>query len=697
MKVFVTGATGFIGRRLVARLIARGVPVVALARSPRAIPGVQGLEVRAGDLGDRAALGTALAGCDVVVHLANASGVSDPAVVRAVNVTGTANLLEASRAAGVRRFIFTSSISAQRAQLGPYGATKREAEALVRASSIPWVVLRPSLVYGPGGVGLVATLAAYLRGLPLVPVIGNGRIALDPVHLDDVCAVIEQCLERDDVLGHDYDLLGPDRVSFDEFLLRLAREIGVSRPHLHIPGPIAMLMARGFSLITKKPPLSVDNVLGMTSPATVDRAPAARDFPIRWTPLDEGLSAVIHPKPMTPWSPATTGAPAATVAARGAAPRPRVPEVAALATPALPSRSVRVAIVGLGKMGAVHAAVLSMIPEATIVGVNDLSVPLAKSLRGMGFAAPFYPTLEALLSEGKPEAVWVCTPPDSHLAIARACIEKGVSVFVEKPIAHTLADAEAIAALAPVNGAGARVGSGYAQLYMPTFAAADRALAAGAIGNVRSVRSAMYLSQVFAPQRGWIVDPARSGGGVVANLSSHLLAILHRCFGLPVSAKATWRMLYGVVEDEMTATFRLANGADVQFESSWSVPDYPISATFLRAEGEHGTLEVSNETLTLTLDRAAGGWPAGTTRLVHPELPQSARFDLNGDFYWLEDTRFLAWVTGGEAPPATAAAALDVQRMMAALYESAARGGVEVQVPRGTTAGDRRAVMEVSR
>jgi predicted dehydrogenase/uncharacterized protein YbjT (DUF2867 family) len=616
-------------------------------------------------------------------------------VVRAVNVTGTANLLEASRAAGVRRFIFTSSISAQRARLGPYGATKREAEALVRASSIPWVILRPSLVYGPGGVGLVATLAAYLRGLPLVPVIGNGRIALDPVHLDDVCAVIEQSLERDDVPGHDYDLLGPDRVSFDEFLLRLAREIGVSRPHLHIPGPIAMLMARCFSLITKKPPLSVDNVLGMTSPAAVDRAPAARDFPIRWTPLDDGLAAVIHPKPMTPWSPAANGAVAAT--ARGATPRPRVPEVAAPAIPALPSRSVRVAIVGLGKMGAVHTAVLSMTPEATIVGVNDLSVSLAKSLRGMGFTAPFFPTLEALLKEAQPEAVWVCTPPDSHLPIARQCVEAGVSVFVEKPIAHTLADAEAIAALAPANGGSPRIGSGYAQLYMPTFAAAERALAAGAIGNVRGVRSAMYLSQVFAPQRGWIVDPARSGGGVVANLSSHLLAILHRCFGLPVSAKATWRMLYGVVEDEMTATFRLANGAEVSFESSWSVPDFPLSATFLRAEGEHGTLEVSNETLTLALDRAAGGWPAGTTRLVHPELPQSARFDLNGDFYWLEDTRFLAWVTGGETPPATAAAALDVQRMMAAVYESAARGGVEVEVPRGTPAGGRRAVAEVSR
>src|SRR5262249_35979847 len=124
--------------------------------------------------------------------------------------------------------------------------------------------------------------------------------------------------------------------------------------------------------------------------------------------------------------------------------------------------------------------------------------------------------------------------------------------------------------------------------------------------------------------------------------------------------------------------FRLASGTEIAFESSWSVPDYPTSWTFIRVEGETGTLTISNETLELDLAAPAAGWPAGRTRLAHPELPQPARFDLNGEFYWLEDAHALAWFTGGATPPITATAALDVQRMMEALYRSAALNGERV-------------------
>jgi NADH dehydrogenase len=201
-------------------------------------------------------------------------------------------LLAAARAHGVRRLVFTSSVSATRARRGPYGETKRAAEELVRASTVPYVVLRPSLIYGdPGTPGLVGALAGYLRTLPVVPVIGNGRIVLDPVHLDDVCAVIEACLDRDDVVGRTYDVLGPDRVTFDDFLRRLGGMLGVRRRLLHLPGPLALLLARVLGALVARPPLTVDNVLGLTSPAVVDRESAHRDFRIAWTPLEVGLRA----------------------------------------------------------------------------------------------------------------------------------------------------------------------------------------------------------------------------------------------------------------------------------------------------------------------------------------------------------------------------------------------------------------------
>lgn len=294
MHVFVTGASGLVGRRLVARLLGAAVPVTAFVRTPGALGDLAagGLTVATGDVTDAAAVARAATGCDAVVHLANASGVVDEARVHAVNVGGTEHVLAAAQAAGARRVVFTSTISATRAQLGPYGRTKRLAEDRVRAAGVPFVILRPSLVYGGGETGLVGSLARHLRALPVMPVIGDGRIEIDPVHLDDLCGVIEACLVRDDVLGRTYDVLGPDRVTLNDFLRRLGGVLGVRRPLLHLPARASLLLARVLGGVMANPPLTVDNVLGLTSPARVDRAAAARDFPIAWTPLDVGLRAL---------------------------------------------------------------------------------------------------------------------------------------------------------------------------------------------------------------------------------------------------------------------------------------------------------------------------------------------------------------------------------------------------------------------
>jgi len=294
MQVLVTGASGFIGRRLVARLVDGGHAVTALVRTPPAFSdrGAGRVTIAAGDITDPGAVAAAAAGCAAIVHLANATGVHDEARVHAVNVGGTEHVLAAAHAAG-SRVVFTSTISAMRARVGPYGRSKRLAEEQVRASGVPYVILRPSLVYGGGDTGLVASLVRYLSALPVVPVIGNGRIAIDPVHIDDVCAVIEACLTRDDVLGRTYDVIGPDRVSFDDFLARLGKVLGVRRRLLHLPAPVALLAARMLSRVMANPPLTVDNVLGLTSPASLDRDAALRDFPIAWTPLDVGLRGLI--------------------------------------------------------------------------------------------------------------------------------------------------------------------------------------------------------------------------------------------------------------------------------------------------------------------------------------------------------------------------------------------------------------------
>jgi predicted dehydrogenase len=168
---------------------------------------------------------------------------------------------------------------------------------------------------------------------------------------------------------------------------------------------------------------------------------------------------------------------------------------------------------------------------------------LGRSVRGLGHSAPFFDNPAKLIDKTKPEAVF-------HLHTARcASIARrngagaGAAVFVEKPLAQNLAEAEALAATVASHGKPAACG--YNLAFVPIFAAAQHALRTGVLGNVQQARASMYLSQTFGPRKGWMYDPARSGGGVVTNVSSHLLFLLRWMVGMPVEVRATGSRFFG--------------------------------------------------------------------------------------------------------------------------------------------------------
>jgi NADH dehydrogenase len=290
MRILVTGASGFVGNYLVPALIRAGHEVVCLVRPTSDLSGLQGLDVKLvqGDITDKEALLIALDGVEAVVHLAGVN-VPDLEICRRVNVEGVRLLIKACRERGVRRVVANSTVSATREHLGAYGLTKKQGEELWRDSGLDVTILRFSLVYGPGAKGIFAKLLGYVKTFPAVPIIGPGTFEVQPVHVGDVVDAILRCLENGETVGKTYVLAGREPTTMNQLIDLMLAELGKRKPKLHIPVPLAMLMARAMALVLPNPPLTVDNILGMNQPTDYDIAAAERDFGFEPVSLREGL------------------------------------------------------------------------------------------------------------------------------------------------------------------------------------------------------------------------------------------------------------------------------------------------------------------------------------------------------------------------------------------------------------------------
>jgi nucleoside-diphosphate-sugar epimerase len=293
MKLLVTGASGFVGSHVARAASRRGDQVRCLVRATSDLSLLGGVEAErvAGDLIDAGSLSAAVTGVDAVVHCAAITSEAAPdfALSLRTNVTGTQHLVDACTGAGVPRFVLVSTQSATEDNSGAYGKTKLQAERVVAASGLDWTILRPSTVYGPGARGLFAKIGRYVTVLPCVPVIGGGRQRFRPIHVDDLVTAILRSLELDVTIGRRYDLGGRDGVSFAQFIDGVGDVVGKRRVKIPIPTGVCVGIAKTLALATKNPPLTVDNVVGLTHMRECDISPAERDFGFDPLTFREGI------------------------------------------------------------------------------------------------------------------------------------------------------------------------------------------------------------------------------------------------------------------------------------------------------------------------------------------------------------------------------------------------------------------------
>jgi NADH dehydrogenase len=230
--IFVTGATGFVGRTLLPRLAEAGAPLRCLVRpskrSPR-LPSRIPVQLAIGSLEDTRALRSALVGVDSVIHLAGQEWRGRHGDLLGVDVNGTRALVEAAREANVRRFIFVSHLGADRASAYPVLKAKGIAEEFIRRSGLPYLILRSALLYGREDV-LVNTLAALIRlspGVLWLP--SDGATVLQPLWVEDLATCLEWSLADDALLDQTLSVGGPEFVTVEALAQLVMEKTGVQR------------------------------------------------------------------------------------------------------------------------------------------------------------------------------------------------------------------------------------------------------------------------------------------------------------------------------------------------------------------------------------------------------------------------------------------------------------------------------------
>lgn len=274
--VVVFGGTGFLGRRIVARLRRDYDEVRAAARhafpvSQAAADDVSGRVVsRRASILDEAATSAATSGCCAVVNAVGLYAEEGEATFRSVHVDGAERLARIATGAGVARLIHVSGIGADPRSRSGYVRARAEGEARAKAAFPGATILRPSVMFGPGDSFLNA-LDRITRLAPAIPLFGDGGMRLQPVFVDDVAEAVARALRDPATQGKTIELGGPEALTYRAIIERLLAHKGRRRALVPLPFPAWRALARLGSVLPR-PPITTAQVVLMSKDNVVDPA-----------------------------------------------------------------------------------------------------------------------------------------------------------------------------------------------------------------------------------------------------------------------------------------------------------------------------------------------------------------------------------------------------------------------------------------
>lgn len=304
--------------------------------------------------------------------------------------------------------------------------------------------------------------------------------------------------------------------------------------------------------------------------------------------------------------------------------------------------ATKLAVIGLGKMGLLHAGVHSALNCEPVSVAAETDGFLSKLARKVLPNARIYQDyLEMLQEEPELQGVIVTTPIHTHGPIISDVLRANprVGIFVEKPLSSNFDSSKKLCEAVEQTGITNMVG--FQKRYAATFKRAKEVISRGVIGTPQFFRGYSFMSDIFKKGQGWRFQP--ESGGVTLEVGPHLLDLIIWYFDEPSGVSGFRKKLYSdEVEDYAHITMEFKSGLVGYADISWSIRNYRLPEVYLEVHGTNGTLTVSDDFVKMQLDSDQSDMPAGTQIFRRPELQPSVRFLLGDPEFCEEDQAFVS-------------------------------------------------------
>ena len=348
---------------------------------------------------------------------------------------------------------------------------------------------------------------------------------------------------------------------------------------------------------------------------------------------------------------------------------------------------IRTAVVGLGKMGLSHLAIVRAHPDIELVAGCDATAYLTDIL-GKHAGLKCYGDFDRMLDAESLDALVIATPSKLHAAMAEKALNRGLHVFCEKPFVLDVSDGERLVELASAKGRVTQVG--YHYRFVGAFKEAARIARSGALGTIHHVRAEAYGPVVLRRKGGTWRSAKNEGGGALYDYACHAIDLVNFVVGMPASVSGVARnsVFSRDVDDEIYSTLHFPGGASGQLCVNWSDESFRKMSTKISVWGTNGRLAADRQECQVYLREPHEGLPGidkGWTVRYTTDLSEEVWFYLRGEEYSAQIDYFASSIRAGRLDGEnTFASALQADRVVAMLLGEATSPvfGRAAEVPR---------------